>query len=311
MGGLFELVLILAIVIMIVRSMGVGSKERESGTVDMTGETRSARNGKQHGLSCGCLMLIGIMLIALSYVLQLPWYMPQLRRAYYLADGVPVIGDIRTKVELFRYEHDHLPGVPTLDGKVVTNDCGYATSALRADDRSAVADGGNAVQTMVVDDSSGKVNYLCGGCVLTNESEMANHVWRQTDISSNDLTGSKLQPNQVQYAAIMSSSNAYYWVVGCFGDGRGLSAGTGYVVAEFNDQANKRMLVAQFENYKPIASVPLSIHVGPMEQEGGPTTDRETMLKAGKVFLPTAEMLLNDYDNAIKAMREFGWQMMK
>ena len=261
--------------------------------------------------SCGCQVLIGILIIALlAAAVSIQWLKPYLVRAQYAAECIPVIDHIRTAVELFGYEHDHLPGVPTLDGNVVTNAIsGYATSVLGSDNKSAAATGNNAVQTMVVDDSSGKVNYFCGGCVLTNESEMANHVWHQTDISSNDLTGSRLLPNQVQYAAIMSSSDEYYYVVACFGDGKGLSAGTGYAIAEFCTRIPSDTFVATFENYKPIASVPLSLHVGPMDHEGGQTTERETMLKAGKVFLPTAEMLLNDYDNAIKAMKEFGWQV--
>ena len=262
--------------------------------------------------SCGCQVLIGILIIVLlAAAVSIQWLKPYLVRAQYAAECIPMIhNNIRTRVELYRIDHDYLPGVPTSDGNVVTNAIfGYATSVLQADDRNAVAYGNNAIQTMEVDNSSGRVNYLCGGCVLTNESEMANHVWHQTDISSNDLTGSRLQPNQVQYAAIMSSSDEYYYVVACFGDGKGLSAGTGYAIAEFCTRIPSDTFVATFENYKPIASVPLSLHVGPMDHEGGQTTERETMLKAGKVFLPTAEMLLTDYDNAIKAMREFGWQV--
>lgn len=257
---------------------------------------------KSNFASCGCLMLISIMVMVLSIGI-LPAYKEMKGRNIVVEEGVPVIDNIRSKVELFLDEHDYLPGVSTSDGKVVTNDCGYATSALRADDKSAAAIDNNAIQTMEVDDSSGKVNYFCGGCVLTNESEMANHVWSCIEMSASNLTGRRLRPEHMQYAAIMSSSNACYWVVACFGDGNGFPAGTGYAVAEFNDQANKRKFVATFENYKPESEKALVLDVS--EKVPG---NRYDMLKVGKVFLPTAEMLLTDYDNAIKAMEDFGWR---
>ena len=78
-------------------------------------------------------MLIGIMLMFLSIFLQFPWFRPRLVRAHYAADGIPVIGNLQTKIELYQLEHDYLPGIPidTDTGKPIANSSGF--DAARAE----------------------------------------------------------------------------------------------------------------------------------------------------------------------------------
>ena len=221
-----------------------------------------------------------------------------------MTDVVPVISDIRTKVELFRIEHDYLPGVQT-------NGAGKALGMTSDLIRGAEITGTNGIQYMTgtVRKSLGRTtpeHFFCGGVELdSSDARLGCHVWKQIDTGAADLTGKKLRPRDIQYLVIKSDGDAYYWVVACFGQGLGgLAAGCGYAVAEYSDPASSRKFVATFEKYKPDFNGQLSFFV-----EDSTEIDAGDFRKRGLIYLPSWTAMTNDYDKAVEAMKSAGWRV--
>ena len=75
------------------------------------------------------------------------------------------------------------------------------------------------------------------------------------DVDDQELTGRQLKPNHVQYRAFGGGckSGVYAYVIGAFGDGNGLAAGTGYAVIEILNFAvrDRRKFIGTWRRYKP------------------------------------------------------------
>ena len=272
-------------------------------------------------------LLVTILIIVILSVTMLPLLKPFVTQAQYSAEGVPVIGNIRTKVELFRIENNYLPGVPVdADGKVIkevaytvgTTSGKYATSAPGG----VVINVDNGMQWMKTDDSgtTREEKYYIGpspatpptalqsGISTKTSTALGDHVWKRISVNYSDLTGKKLRPEDMQYTVLMSDDDTYYWVVACFGQGNGgLAAGCGYAVAEYNNPSLGVKFVATFENYKPLSSTPLEI----VPDAGNDSKVRDDELKSGTVWLPAVGDLLTlaNFNTAIGRMRTFGWQV--
>lgn len=276
-------------------------------------------------------LLVVILIIVILSVTMLPLLKPFVTKAQYASEGVPVIGNLRTKVEIFRIDKDYLPGVPVgADNKPVkiassgwtasgmTN--GYTVSDLTVPALSSFS-AANVVQymTMITNSATGKQlhKYWSGATALngndgkpTTGLKLDDHVYNKIEVNYADLTGKRLRPHHMKYAVIGNSGESYLWVVGCFGNGDGLAAGCGYAVAEYNDVANQRKFVATFERYKPLSDGQLSFDISTISPTVTYTTD-----KPAGVWLPTFELLVEnssaagDYGNILKAMRLAGWDV--
>lgn len=271
-------------------------------------------------------LLVTILIIVILSVTMLPLLKPFVTQAQYSAEGVPVIGNLRTKVELFRIENDYLPGVPIdAAGKVVnvsgktrtTSDLSADTVGTEPTDLTDATTTWNGVQYLVVDDSSsagGNVTtkYMSGSKELA--SVLGQHVWNRIDVNYSDLTGKKLRPQHIQYVVLKSEGDAYYWVVACLGDGSGLAKGCGYVVAEYNNPNIKRKFVATYENYKPRYASQLKLEAN--SSTGLGATDIDSLKLNGVIYLPALGTLEDDagttettYTSALETMRAYGWQV--
>ena len=73
------------------------------------------------------------------------------------------------------------------------------------------------------------------------------------DVDDQDLTGRRLKPNHVQYRVLGGGckTDASAYVIGTFGDGNGLAAGTGYAVIAIVNRAAGRKFVGTWECYEP------------------------------------------------------------
>lgn len=260
-------------------------------------------------------LLVTILIIVILSVTMLPLLKPFVTQAQYSAEGVPVIGNIRTKVELFRIENDYLPGVPMKDdGSVVVNSetPPYSTSYISglhagSDAISTTIDGTQWMKTETANGTTSEKFYVGFGSetALETDTGLADHVWKRLSINYSDLTGKKLRPEDIQYEVIKSDGDTFYWVVSCFGHGSGgLAGGCGYAVAEFNDPVHKHKFVATFENYKPVNTDQLHISVVNADWD-----KRDTGLQAGVVYLPDVSAVEGNYDTAVSGMRTFGWQV--
>ncbi len=289
-------------------------------------------------------LLVTILIIVILSVTMLPLLKPFVTQAQYSAEGVPVIGNIRTKVELFRIENDYLPGVPVDSQGKVLKSATYTKTIPPADPNdptsqavtlagayATTANGGvafsgyDATQWMKPDDTTRVENYYIGfgsaatetaaaqppsplqaGISTATETGLGDHVWKRISVNYSDLTGKKLRPDDMQYTVIMSDGDTYYWVIACFGQGNGgLASGCGYAVAEYNNPGLGVKFVATFENYKPVSSTPLKINVD------STSNGRDIDLANGDVWLPnfTDLLTLDVYKDKIGEMRTFGWQV--
>ena len=239
-----------------------------------------------------CLLITTVLVLTIY-----PAFTPYLPTAQYMTDVVPVISDIRTKVELFRIEHDYLPGVQT-------NGAGKALGMTSDLIKGAEITGTNGIQYMTgtVRKSLGRTtpeHFFCGGVELdSSDARLGCHVWKQIGIDATGLRGKRFLPQHMRYLAIHSEGDLYFWVVACLGDGDVLRKGTGYAIAEYNDPVSKRRFVATFEKYKPDFDGQLSLFV-----DDSTEIDAEDFRKRGLIYLPSWMAMTNDYDKAVGTMR--------
>lgn len=277
-------------------------------------------------------LLVVILIIVILSVTMLPLLKPFVTKAQYAAEGVPVIGNLRTKVEVFRIEKDYLPGVPVgSDNRPVKIDStgwtasgmtnGYTVSDLVVSPLTTFA-AANVVQYMQMTTNTATQKqmhqYFCGttamnnpdGTVVGGLGNISDHVFNKIDVNYSDLTGKRLRPHHIKYAVIGNSGESYLWVVSCFGNGDGLAAGCGYAVAEYNDVPNQRKFVATFERYKPMSDGQLSFDISTTLPV---TTYKETY--PSSVWLPNFQMLVEtsvtptDFQKLLEGMRFAGWEV--
>ena len=252
-------------------------------------------------LVCGFVIWGGVLYVVLATSCGIRIMDTYMIEARYSAEAVPVIGDIRTKVELFRIEHNYLPGVQT-------NGAGKALCTTSDLIGGAEISGTNGVQYMIVSepvDDVAKEQYFCGGTELgLSDPRLGCHVWKQLGIDATELRGGGLYPHHMRHLVLHSNGDAYFWVIGCLGDGNVLRKGTGYAVAEYNDPVSKRKFVAKFKQYKPDFDGQLSLFV-----DDSTDIDVEDFRTRGLIYLPSWTAMTNDYNKAVGTMRKCGWQV--
>lgn len=252
-------------------------------------------------------LLVVILIIVILAVTMLPLLKPFVTKAQYAAEGVPVIGNLRTKVELYRIEKDHMPGIKLdTQGKPVPN-LSIGGSNVCA---SVGANAGNneiGLQSMQGVDTANATNtgsvawFETGGSGWTMASQgtlngTTLHVFNKIDVNYADLTGKRLRPFHFQYMVPYSSGEDFCWVVGVFGDGGTLPKGTGYAVLEFNFTLAKAKFVATFERYKAESNEQLFLGSADASALGG------------NLIIPSMATILNagtiaDAQNAVESFK--------
>lgn len=198
-------------------------------------------------------LLVVMLIVAILTVTMLPFFKEYICKAQYTSDALPVIGDLRTKIGLYYYDHGKLPGNPE-DAKVASWD-------FKDGDHEAyvVASYGiNAAPgTPTYSDIDGKQKMTATGKDRLTDKKK-NHFGDMTviDIDYSSLKGKRSLPIDYVYYKIpcmengVESKTDYAYVVGCFGSGEGLAAGTGYAVCELNFASIGKKYVGTFERYK-------------------------------------------------------------
>lgn len=283
-------------------------------------------------------LLVVILIIVILAVGLLPLFAPEITKAQYVREGVPVISNIRTKVELFRIEKNYMPGIPydntarkpyssvqsiTPPGSAAVNmDISYSDLSVAAGAAVTLSSApATAVQWMEQQAAvaGNLVDIFYSGTVALNDiagastgfGAVSDHVWKCIDYNFNDLTGVRLRPQHVKYVVIGTAGDSYYWTVGCFGDKSGLKAGCGYAVAEFVDVQSKRKFVATFARYKAFNTTQLAFDLN-MAAGTGETYVTDPTLQ-GFVALPPFDSLMqadaNTYSTWIENMKLAGWDV--
>ena len=207
--------------------------------------------------------LLVVMLIAVILAVGLlPMFKEYICKAQYNAEAVPVIATLRTKISLYQYDHGKLPENAEDKKYVSTWDYDWANSdkekyvlayyelnvkpdAQIDDDTKELKNAGKKPLTKN-DADSGKSTYT--GTNLKRE-----HLgWTSVlDIDYQDLKGKRSRPTDYVYYNIPCddiTDSAY--IIGCFGSGEGLAAGTGYAVCELNLVSAGKKYIGTFERYK-------------------------------------------------------------
>lgn len=205
--------------------------------------------------------LLVVMLIAVILAITLvPFLRDYIVRARYVSEGVPVIGDMRTKIQLYQYEPGSLPGLKDNGGSMQSQIAGAAgTSQIQT----WVVDTTKAASSKVEDQFElGIAIYAAGAAgapgTYTTEALAATesrHFGNDLAIETQHLVGRRLRPNHVFYQGRQSpTSTGYAYAVGVFGDGTGLNAGSGYAVLEvynpdYDVNHRKLKLVAEWRRF--------------------------------------------------------------
>lgn len=260
-------------------------------------------------------LLVVILIVTILSVSLLPLLKPYIEQAKYAADVQPALASIQTKIDLYQYEKDRLPGAdvdstqtPPVE-TITENDArnwGWGRDPGVTEHRVykpviwvSTQDGAADTFDTVITDFSSKPESL--------------HLSRYINVTWQDLTGRRLNPSQFRYHIIKGFGAALYgYAIGVFGDGDGLAKGTGYAILNLVDTENKEKIVATWERYSPksddvVAFCPSSTGIDPdeVDQDG-------KFVNATKCWLPVAA----DYakiDNATgkSALQASDWQTIR
>lgn len=189
-------------------------------------------------------LLVVILIVTILSVSMLPLLQPFVTEAQYAAEAIPVISNIRTKIGLYVYEKASLP---------------YNTENLAAMMPHAQVETWQVSSDAEGDDvfNPAYYNVLAANSkrtepVATTEikdtTEKGAHIQNMLDIDYQDLKGKRSKPVHYQYLALCTNTSSY--VIGCFGNGSGLKAGTGYAVCELNFPLANRKLIGTWKRYK-------------------------------------------------------------
>jgi prepilin-type N-terminal cleavage/methylation domain-containing protein len=205
--------------------------------------------GAKAGVTLVELLVVMLIVVILSVSL-VPFLRDYIVRAHYAAEAVPVVGDLRTKIELHRYEPGYLPGVT----KPVERNLVGGSSSISGSNGVF-----SALQTWSVDTNNPalpvytRAIYDLAASNAVPVLNAADHFSRDINVEYQHLSGKRLRPNHVFYRTDAANVNqeAYTYAVGVFGDGVGLRAGSGYAVLEvYNPAPNVNLkMVATWERF--------------------------------------------------------------
>jgi energy-coupling factor transporter transmembrane protein EcfT len=196
---------------------------------------------KGFALSCWWLILL---LTAYFYVV------PLVVRAHYAANADPAVGDLRTQIELYRQKFGQWPGLANTIGNKEGAKPGAEAGAFKQ----------TGLQTFLYDEESQTSGIyqaalwdIAKGRPVPMEDPIQHFSGLIGRTSSDFIQSGRLHPNHVFYRAFASTTHTgtYLHVVGVFGDGNGLKAGTGYAVLEMANPATQTRIIAVWRRMKP------------------------------------------------------------
>ena len=245
-------------------------------------------------------MLVVILIVTILSVSLLPLLLPYVTESQYAAEGIPNIANFRTKIGVYVYDKGHLP---------------YDTSVFDQDPHDTVLtwrqkDGENDVYepgyfSFTEQPKAGRDTPMAVE-KLPDATSMGGHISNLLDVDFQDLKGNRSKPVHYQYVAISTNTSSY--AIGCFGDGNGLKAGTGYAVCELNFPDAGRKLIGTWKRYKSYndkAGAIVFSHTADPDDETGKVIDCYIPNYSDVKDISTAE----DVDDKIVApMKNAGWE---
>lgn len=178
----------------------------------------------------------------------------------YAAEAIPVIACLRTKILLYQYDNGILPCIATnevLNGKDVGKVAvPQIETWVSVDSETATTVSVNPSKEHIYKMASCSFSSgeppLKGLTVLDHakgQEPKCGHWGATFDIDPVDLMGMYSRPSQYQFLVMRNGTSDYAYFIGCFGDGKGLSAGTGYAVCEITSLSAKSKYVGIWRRY--------------------------------------------------------------
>ena len=198
----------------------------------------------------------------------------------YAAEAIPVLGNLRTKIGLYQYEKGILPCIVTNEvangedtGRVISPQIETWVPA----DRGTVADvSANSPKAHVYKIASSALPSdeppLKGLAVFDSAKGLdveSRHLGVLVDIDPLDLLGKYSRPNDYQYLVMRNGGGCWVYFVGCFGDGNGLPAGTGYAVCEISSPSTGRKY-GFWERYRSTGDTQICFTSSTSSKDGRP-----------------------------------------
>lgn len=267
-------------------------------------------------------LLVVILIVTILSVSLLPLLKPFITDAQYAAEPIPVVGNLRTMVGVYYYEHNYLPGLDhNTDGTVALQTWNHTTGAP-THVNSALEDGSTPLQTFFGDTTSGLTTYKSGvvkaisaACVMTISPTSTNdvdHFSNHINVDYQDLTGKRVKPKHFEYRVIAGGykSGAYAYVLGVFGDADGLPAGTGYATIEIVNPDLKVKYVGTWKRNKPVSGSSAQIVLG--SADDSPASSYSGAKDKDLCWIPQASQLTSSdattFQTAITNMKAAGWE---
>ena len=251
-------------------------------------------------------LLVVILIVTILSVSLLPLLKPYIEQAKYAAEVQPTVANIQTKINLYQYEKDQLPGTIIKAG-TVTED----TTVSDARAWTWILQTGNTTTSQKVYDKAQMTNL---SQKPTQKYTGTDHLADCVDVGWQDLMGRRMNPSQFVYHVIKGKGAAAYgYVLGVFGDGDGLAKGTGYAVLVVVDTANKLKLVGTWERYQPATDDTVTLKVA----ASGTTPSKEDKycyipatadIKGSSTATGTSTgTTVQDYKTMLETLKKAGW----
>lgn len=239
--------------------------------------------------------------------------LPYLTKAMYSAEAIPVIANHRTKVGLFLYEYGILPCIAT--NEIANGEDTGKVSAPQIE--TWVPVDSEAATTVSVNPSEARI-YKMASCAFPSgepplkgltvvapakgQDLKCGHLGVLVDIDPQDMVGRRSRPNDYQFL-VMRNGRGYAYVLGCFGDGNDLPAGTGYAVCEISSPSTGHKYIGTWERYRSTSDTQICFTSSTSSKDGRPLG----------CYVPEKSAFDNMTESdgkldVVKAMERYGWE---
>lgn len=206
--------------------------------------------------------------------------LPYLTKANYNAEARPVIANLRTKILICQYEHEILPCIAT--NEIANGEDTGKVSAPQIE--TWVPVDSEAATTVSANPSEARI-YKTASCAFSSggpplkgltvvdpakgQDSKCRHLGELVDVDPQDMMGRRSRPNDYQYL-VMRNGKDYVYFIGCFGDGNGLPAGTGYAVCEISSPSTGRKYIGFWERYRSTGDTQICFTSSTSSKDGRP-----------------------------------------
>lgn len=198
----------------------------------------------------------------------------------YKSEAIPVMGNLRTKIGLYQYDKGILPCIATNEiangedtGKVSTP---QIETWAPVDSKTATTVSANPSEARIYKMAScafpsgePPLNGLTVVDHAKGQDSKCRHLGICVDVDPQDLLGKYSRPCHFQHL-VMRNGGDHAYVLGCFGDGNGLPAGTGYAICEISSPSTGRKYIGTWERYRSTGDTQICFTSSTRSRDGRP-----------------------------------------